>query len=86
VTIRSISGPQENHIRLIRDGVDTMEKVLRYVVTRFSDQRCLGTRQILAEEDEKQPNGRIFKKVSLLKQLNEGIFKKVVMKFKTIQD
>ncbi|KAI5697895.1 hypothetical protein M8J76_013162 [Diaphorina citri] len=62
VTIRSISGPQENHIRLIRDGVDTMEKVLRYVVTRFSDQRCLGTRQILAEEDEKQPNGRIFKK------------------------
>uniref|UniRef100_A0A8D8RCC4 long-chain-fatty-acid--CoA ligase n=1 Tax=Cacopsylla melanoneura TaxID=428564 RepID=A0A8D8RCC4_9HEMI len=62
VTIRSISGPQENHVRLLRDGVDTMEKVLKYVVRRFPEQRCLGTRQILAEEDERQPNGRIFKK------------------------
>lgn len=62
VTIRSLSGPQVNHVRLVRDGVDTMEKVLNYVVSRFSDHKCLGTRQILAEEDEKQPNGRIFKK------------------------
>ncbi|KAL1457447.1 hypothetical protein WDU94_007679 [Cyamophila willieti] len=39
-----------------------MEKVLKYVVRRFPEQRCLGTRQILAEEDERQPNGRLFKK------------------------
>lgn len=41
-----------------------MEKVLRYAVKKYPDKKCLGTREILAEEDEEQPDGRIFKKVS----------------------
>lgn len=42
-----------------------MEKMLTYVVKLYSKKRCLGTREILAEEDELQPNGRVFKKVGL---------------------
>jgi len=48
---------------LEREKVDTLEKVLLWVVKMYGDKKCLGTRQILADEDEPQPNGRIFKKV-----------------------
>lgn len=34
-----------------------------YVSRKYTNKKCLGTRQILAEEDEVQPNGRVFKKV-----------------------
>lgn len=42
-----------------------MDKMLRAVVFVHGEKRSLGTRQILNEEDEIQPNGRVFKKVSL---------------------
>jgi len=58
------------HIMLEREKVDTLEKVLLCVVKMYGDKKCLGTRQILAEEDEPQPNGRIFKKVICLRHLN----------------
>lgn len=63
ITYRSVDSPKSMHIRLEREKVDTLEKVLLWVVKMHGDKRCLGTRQILAEEDEPQPNGRIFKKV-----------------------
>lgn len=40
-----------------------MEKMLRFVTLRYNKRNCLGTRKIVAEEDEIQPNGRVFKKV-----------------------
>ncbi len=43
-----------------------MEKVLKYAVKKYQDRKCLGTREILADEDEEQPDGRIFKKVIIL--------------------
>ena len=63
---RNVNGPQKMHQLLIREGVDTMEKMFRFVAVRYNKKNCLGTRKILAEEDEVQPNGRIFKKVLLL--------------------
>lgn len=36
-----------------------------YVAKAHSHKRCLGTREILSEEDEVQPNGRIFKKYNM---------------------
>lgn len=63
ITYRSVESVGEVRAEMIRAKVDTMEKLLLYVVKQFSDKKCLGTRQILAEEDEIQPNGRVFKKV-----------------------
>ncbi|XP_071454206.1 long-chain-fatty-acid--CoA ligase 4 isoform X1 [Hetaerina americana] len=62
VTFRSVDDPGPLHVRLLRDRVDTMEKVMRFTVENYGSRPCLGTRQILAEEDEMQPNGRVFKK------------------------
>ncbi|XP_054946181.1 fatty acid CoA ligase Acsl3 isoform X2 [Physeter macrocephalus] len=46
-------------------GCDTLDKVFMHAKNKFKDKRLLGTREILNEEDEVQPNGKIFKKVIL---------------------
>lgn len=46
-------------------GCDTLDKVFMYAKNKFKNKRLLGTREILNEEDEIQPNGKIFKKVIL---------------------
>ncbi|XP_073986590.1 acyl-CoA synthetase long-chain isoform X2 [Rhodnius prolixus] len=62
ITYRSVDSPRDVHCKIIAAHIDTMEKMLTYVVKLYSKKRCLGTREILAEEDELQPNGRVFKK------------------------
>uniref|UniRef100_A0A6I8NDC5 long-chain-fatty-acid--CoA ligase n=1 Tax=Ornithorhynchus anatinus TaxID=9258 RepID=A0A6I8NDC5_ORNAN len=46
-------------------GCDTLDKVFKYAKTKFKNKRLLGTRDVLNEEDEIQPNGKVFKKVIL---------------------
>uniref|UniRef100_A0AAY5EJT6 long-chain-fatty-acid--CoA ligase n=1 Tax=Electrophorus electricus TaxID=8005 RepID=A0AAY5EJT6_ELEEL len=46
-------------------AMDTLDKVFAYAVQRFPHRDCLGTRELLSEEDEVQHNGKIFKKVIL---------------------
>ena len=41
----------------------TVSGVFEYAAKKFSDSPCLGTRELLSEEDEKQPDGKVFKKV-----------------------
>lgn len=65
ITFRSIDPPKQMHIALEREKIDTLEKMLSWVANLHSEKKCLGTRQILAEEDEVQPNGRIFKKYKM---------------------
>ncbi|KAG5888285.1 hypothetical protein JTB14_006672 [Gonioctena quinquepunctata] len=62
ITYRSTVEPTEHHVTLVREKIDTMVKMFEYCSKKYPNKRCLGTRQILAEEDEVQPNGRIFKK------------------------
>ncbi|XP_069684271.1 fatty acid CoA ligase Acsl3-like isoform X3 [Periplaneta americana] len=62
ITYRSLQDPREAHVQLLREGVDTMEKMLHYVAKLHKNKRCLGTREIIAEEDEIQPDKRVFKK------------------------
>lgn len=57
--------PKEVHVKMLQLGLDTLEKVFKYVVKIHTTKRCLGTRQILGEEDELQPNGRVFKKYKM---------------------
>lgn len=47
----------------VHPGVDTLDKMFEYAATSFPQRDCLGTREVLSEEDELQPNGKIFKKV-----------------------
>lgn len=42
-----------------------MAKAWSWAVRRYGAKELLGTRDVLAEEDEVQPNGKIFKKLVL---------------------
>lgn len=56
-------------------GCNTLDKVFMYAKNKFKDKRLLGTREILNEEDEIQPNGKVFKKVrSLLHWLPPSLY------------
>ncbi|GLD52860.1 long-chain-fatty-acid--CoA ligase 3 [Lates japonicus] len=46
-------------------GVDTLHKLFEYAAMRSPHSKCLGTREVLSEEDEHQSNGKVFKKVVL---------------------
>lgn len=46
-------------------GCDTLDKVFEYCRSKFKCNDCLGTRELLIEEDEVQANGKVFKKVIL---------------------
>lgn len=75
IKARSISGhpagpyrainSQEKLKALVHPGVDTLDKMFEYAARRFPNRDCLGTREVLSEEDEVQPNGKVFKKVIL---------------------
>lgn len=62
ITYRTTGMPLDNHIKMLQEKIDTLEKVFNYVAKIHSNKPCLGTRQILGEEDEMQSNGRVFKK------------------------
>lgn len=53
------------HIELETKKIDTMDKVFQYAIRRNGSKRCLGSREVIDEEDEVQPNGRVFKKYVL---------------------
>jgi long-chain acyl-CoA synthetase len=65
ITYRSVDVPKEVHLRMLQANIDTLEKMFKYVVKIHTTKRCLGTREILGEEDEMQPNGRLFKKYKM---------------------
>lgn len=50
---------------MLQSKIDTLEKMFNSVVKMYQTKRCLGTREILSEEDEIQPNGRVFKKYNM---------------------
>lgn len=50
---------------MLQANIDTLEKMFTYVTKIHTTKRCLGTREILSEEDEVQPNGRVFKKYNM---------------------
>ncbi|KAM4627445.1 long-chain-fatty-acid--CoA ligase 3a isoform 1-T2 [Polymixia lowei] len=49
----------------LRPGVDTLDKVFEDAAQRFPHRDFLGTRDVITEEDERQSNGKVFKKVIL---------------------
>ncbi|XP_061431548.1 LOW QUALITY PROTEIN: long-chain-fatty-acid--CoA ligase 4-like [Lethenteron reissneri] len=57
-TVSDSSGLQST----LAPGVDTLDRVFEMAVDRFASHDCLGTRVLLSEEEEMQPNGKLFKK------------------------
>ncbi|XP_013878710.1 long-chain-fatty-acid--CoA ligase 3b [Austrofundulus limnaeus] len=55
----------EKLVAWLNPGVDTLDKMFEYAAKRFPERDCLGSREVLSEEDELQPNGKVFKKVIL---------------------
>jgi len=47
------------------EEINTMERMFSYCVKKHGYRPCLGTRAIHGEEDEKQPNGKVFTKLQL---------------------
>uniref|UniRef100_A0A8C4SS20 long-chain-fatty-acid--CoA ligase n=2 Tax=Erpetoichthys calabaricus TaxID=27687 RepID=A0A8C4SS20_ERPCA len=46
-------------------GIDTLDKIFDHVFKKYEKLECLGTRELLSEEDEMQPSGKVFKKLIL---------------------
>ncbi|KAM6953052.1 long-chain-fatty-acid--CoA ligase 4 isoform 1-T2 [Lycodopsis pacificus] len=44
-------------------GKDTLDKLFEHAVQRFGPAHCLGTRDVLSDENEVQPSGKVFKKL-----------------------
>jgi len=51
------------------DGISTACGLFAEACKKYPNNKCLGTRELIAEEDEIQPNGRVFKKVILGKYI-----------------
>ncbi|XP_058060499.1 fatty acid CoA ligase Acsl3 isoform X1 [Anopheles bellator] len=62
ITYRTLNSPGEMHVKMLQNNIDTLERMFNFVTKVHTTKRCIGTRQILSEEDEMQPNGRMFKK------------------------
>uniref|UniRef100_A0A665TLL8 long-chain-fatty-acid--CoA ligase n=1 Tax=Echeneis naucrates TaxID=173247 RepID=A0A665TLL8_ECHNA len=56
---------QEKLVAWLHPGVGTLDKMFEHAARKFPQRDCLGTREVLSEEDEIQPNGKVFKKVIL---------------------
>merc|ERR550532_1760766 len=62
VTIRAKHRMTKPLQELIDAGVDTMAKCFKFGLDKHRDKKCIATRKLLSEEDEVQPNGKVFKK------------------------
>ncbi|KAL0175103.1 hypothetical protein M9458_031071, partial [Cirrhinus mrigala] len=72
VKARSVSGQPSGPYRdvgalrslasCIQPGVNTLDRVFESSMSRNPHLDCLGTRELLSEEDETQEDGRVFKK------------------------
>ena len=44
---------------IVQKKVDTVTKAFNFAVNKYGDRPCVGTREILGEEDETQSNGKV---------------------------
>ncbi|KAK9728288.1 AMP-binding enzyme [Popillia japonica] len=78
VVYRSVDKASRTHVEMVRSNVTTMAAMFEFVARKHANKKCLGTRQIKAEEDEVQHNGRIKAEEDEV-QHNGRVFKKYNM-------
>ncbi|KAJ3590782.1 hypothetical protein NHX12_008730 [Muraenolepis orangiensis] len=79
---RSVSGVVQGPYRALASakrlastmhpGVDTLDKMFEHSVQSFPHRDCLGTRELISEEDERQSNGKVLKKEAQQAALSLG--------------
>ena len=57
--------PNDVNERHFIEECQTVAELFSRAVTVFSDKNCFGFRRVLAEEDERQPDGKVFRKLHL---------------------
>uniref|UniRef100_A0AAV2J205 long-chain-fatty-acid--CoA ligase n=1 Tax=Knipowitschia caucasica TaxID=637954 RepID=A0AAV2J205_KNICA len=72
IKARSVSGLGEGPYRAVsatsrllttvQPGVHTLDKMMEFAAEKFKHRDFLGTREVICEEDERQDNGKVFKK------------------------
>ena len=66
VTFQRHKGNSKIYQEIIVEGkVDTVTKAFNFAVQKYGERDCIGTREILGEEDEVQSSGKVFKKMAL---------------------
>ena len=55
--------PEQGLMESMYGGKVTLPECFNRVCELYPERKALGTRELLSEVDEKQPNGRVFKKV-----------------------
>ena len=63
LTYRSAVPINYLHLELNQNNICTLEQAFTYALKKHGKNRCLGSREIINEEDETQPNGKVFKKL-----------------------
>jgi long-chain acyl-CoA synthetase len=65
VTYRGLAAISPMHVELEKGKHDTLDKIFTFAIKKNGAKKCLGTREVIDEEDEMQENGRMFKKYVL---------------------
>ncbi|XP_077988070.1 fatty acid CoA ligase Acsl3-like [Glandiceps talaboti] len=63
-TYRALDNPDTLTTKVFQE-CSTLDQLFTRTVGKYGNKRFLGTRELLSEEDEVQPNGRVFKKLIL---------------------
>ncbi|CAL1532013.1 unnamed protein product [Lymnaea stagnalis] len=62
---RSVDVPSSGLTTSMYPGCKTLDDLFTRACKLYSNNPCLGTREVLSEEEEPQPNGKVFKKLVL---------------------
>merc|ERR1711963_1062666 len=65
VLYHSLEEPTPINKEVQENNLTTMDAIFYYVSEKFKTKQCLGTREILSEEEEVQSNGKVFRKYVL---------------------
>ncbi|KAK2727732.1 hypothetical protein QYM36_008277, partial [Artemia franciscana] len=65
ITFRNPAEVSEIFLQFTKNKIDTLDKAFKFAVAQHGRRSAIGSRDLIAEEDEVQPNGRIFKKFVL---------------------
>ena len=52
-------------MELVKSRAETLADAIKWAMQKYGPNQCMGTREIIAELDEVQPNGKMFKKYEL---------------------
>eukprot|EP00092_Neocalanus_flemingeri_P008227 GFUD01008870.1.p1 GENE.GFUD01008870.1~~GFUD01008870.1.p1 ORF type:complete len:716 (+),score=173.62 GFUD01008870.1:63-2210(+) len=67
ITIRAVPmvNKTRDEMKAYPEEINTMDRLFNFSRKKFGSKTCLGTREVLGETEEKQPDGKVFTKLQL---------------------